>query len=390
MKDSVLAFFRDAGIEINGEREWDIQVHDERFWRKLALFGNIGLGESYMDGWWDCEAIDKMIYRLMRCHSGDRQEPRWLEIYGVVRSCLFNLQKLSRAFQVGEHHYDIGNELYRRMLDDAMVYSCGYWQGGAENLNQAQQAKLELICQKLGLKPGMRVLDIGCGWGSFCRYAAENYDVETVGLTISREQVKLGNELCEGLPVQIHLEDYRNFEGKFDRIVSVGMFEHVGPKNYNEFMDTARRCLEPEGLFLLHTIGSNRTSGSGWSWYTKHIFPNGSLPSIAQIARSTEKRFIMEDLHNFGSDYDHTLMAWYQNFEEAWPELREMDSEKYDHRFYRMWRFYLLSCAGAFRARHIQLWQFMLSPEGIPGGYMRPQFDSAESSSYEHEGIGNS
>jgi cyclopropane-fatty-acyl-phospholipid synthase len=371
MGRQIQQIFIDAGIQVNGDRPWDMEVRDSRLWRRLALYGSMGLGEAYMDGWWECKAIDEMVHRLLSYNQRVAEE-RWLRrAWGALTAQMVNMQKLSRAFQVGEHHYDIGNELYRSMLDEDMVYSCAYWEDGAQTLAEAQRAKLDLVCRKLGLEPGMRVLDIGCGWGSFCKYAAETHQVEVVGVTVSRQQVAHAREACAGLPVEILLQDYRTRTGRFDRVVSIGMFEHVGPRNYATFMDVARRCLEPEGLFLLHTIGSNVSYRNPRSWITRYIFPNGHIPSIAQIGRSTEHRFVVEDLHNFGVNYDHTLMEWERNFRQAWPRIRA-GSSKYDDRFYRMWRYYLLCCAGAFRARHVQLWQWVLSPAGLTEGYHRP------------------
>ena len=271
---------------------------------------------------------------------------------------MINLQSMHRAFQVGERHYDIGNDLYRAMLDSRMVYSCAFWQGGADDLEQAQLDKLELACRKLDLRPGQRLLDIGCGWGSLCRHAAENYGVDCVGLTISRRQAEFAREQLSGLPVEIRLQDYRGCCEQFDRIVSIGMFEHVGPRNYRTFMETVHRNLLPEGLFLLHTIGCNKAYLPARNWINRHIFPNGGL-------------FVTEDLHSLGPDYDRTLMAWYHNFRMAWPVLR-VTRPQYTDRFYRMWAYYLLSCAGGFRARDLQVWQWMLSPGGLPNGYKRP------------------
>lgn len=363
--------FTDAGIGIDGERPWDIQVIDERLWRRLALHGSMGFGEAYMDGWWESKAIDELVHRLMSREPDLNRERFWCRLGGSLLYHLLNLQRLSRAFQVGKAHYDIGNDLYRKMLGEDMVYSCAFWEEGAKTLEEAQRDKMELVCRKLCLEPGMKVLDIGCGWGSFCRYAAERHGVEVVGLTISKEQVEKARELCSGLPVDIRLQDYRTFSGRFDRIVSIGMFEHVGPRNYATFMQQARRCLEPEGLFLLHTIGSNISYTNPRSWITRYIFPNGHIPSLAQTGKSTEHRFVVEDLHNFGVNYDHTLMAWEANFRNSWNAIKTC-SPRYNDRFYRMWRFYLLSCAGAFRARHLQLWQFVLSPKGLTSGYRRP------------------
>lgn len=370
MRRSIEQILERADVRINGDRPWDMRVNDNRLWRRILLHGNIGLGDAYMDGWWDCRAIDELVSRLLRVVTVRERQPWRVVLPGVFRGLFWNLQSLRRAFQVGERHYDIGNDLYRAMLGEDMVYSCAYWRGGARSLEEAQRAKLDLVCRKLGLKEGMRVLDIGCGWGSFCKYAAEKYGTTVVGLTVSREQVKHAREHLRDLPVEVHLQDYRNHKGVYDRIVSIGMFEHVGPKNYRTFMEVARRSLHPEGLFLLHTIGSNETGLPVRSWYTKHIFPNGSIPSVQQIGRAVERRFVVEDLHNFGPDYALTLMAWYGNFEKAWPTL-EGSRPQYTRRFHRMWRFYLLSCAGAFRARDQQLWQWVLSPNGLTGGYDR-------------------
>jgi cyclopropane-fatty-acyl-phospholipid synthase len=285
---------------------------------------------------------------------------------------LFNFQSMRRAFMVGEKHYDIDNDLYQKMLDKRMTYTCGYWDSGARNLDEAQEAKLELTCQKLQLEPGMKVLDIGCGWGSFAKYAAQKHKVSVVGVTISREQVHLAKTLCKGLPVEFYLQDYRELPNKgqqFDRIVSLGMFEHVGYKNYKAYMDVASKVLKDDGFFLLHTIGSNvSTTTCSSPWLDKYIFPNGQIPSIEQIGTATEGLLVMEDWHNFGCNYDKTLMEWHKNFNNHWDSIKD----KYDERFRRMWNYYLLSCAASFRARDNQLWQIVLSKKGHVGGYVRP------------------
>jgi len=371
MKETLQKLLDAADIRVNGDRPWDIRVHDERLWRRAFLYGNNGLGDGYVDGWWDCRAIDEMLCRLLRVVRKRNRRPWRVVLPGYVHSLLVNLQSLRRAFQVGEHHYDIGNALYRAMLGEQMVYSCAYWQAGAGDLDQAQEDKLELVCRKLRLERGQRVLDIGCGWGSFCRYAAENHGVECVGLTVSKEQAAYARRHLEELPVEILLQDYREHQGQFDRIVSIGMFEHVGPRNYRTFMKVARRNLKPEGLFLLHTIGCNKPYLAARSWINRNIFPNGHIPAPRQVGKAMEGLFVAEDLHNFGPDYDRTLMAWYHNFRFAWPVLRNTRPQ-YTDRFYRMWTYYLLSCAAAFRARDLQLWQWVLSIPGRRGTYNRP------------------
>lgn len=356
-----------ADIRIDGGRPWDIQVHDPRFFQRVLAETSLGFGESYMDGWWDCERLDELICRILSHGLLDRVKS-WKDFLAFLQANLLNLQRVTRAFHVGQHHYDIGNDLYRAMLDRRMIYSCGYWKE-AKDLDAAQEAKLDLVCRKLQLQPGMRVLDIGCGWGGAAKFAAERYGVEVYGVTVSAEQAKHAQEICAGLPVRVELKDYRAIEGKFDRAYSLGMFEHVGYKNYETYMRVVNRCLPKDGLFLLHTVGGNVSDTHGNPWVERYIFPNSMLPSVRQIGAATEGLLILEDWQNFGPDYDRTLLAWYDNFERSWPSLRE----RYGDRFYRMWRFYLLSFAGAFRARYTQLWQIVLSPKGWTERYDAPR-----------------
>ncbi|CAI2468908.1 cyclopropane fatty acyl phospholipid synthase [Serratia grimesii] len=352
-----------AGITINGSRACDIKVHNPALFKRILQEGSLGFGESYMDGWWDCERLDGLFTRILQAGVDERLPKNLSDIARIAYARLFNRQSRKRAWQVGKEHYDIGNDLFRAMLDPYMQYSCGYWKD-AETLEQAQLAKLKMICEKLQLKPGMSLLDIGCGWGGLAQYAAENYGVSVHGVTISAEQQKLAQERCAGLDVEILLQDYRDLNRQFDRIVSVGMFEHVGPKNYDTYFRVASRNLKPDGLFLLHTIGANQTNLHVDAWIDKYIFPNGCLPSVRHIAEASEGRFVIEDWHNIGADYDRTLMAWYENFKQAWPML----SEGYSERFERMFTYYLNACAGAFRSRDIQLWQVLFSPKGVEGG----------------------
>lgn len=360
-----------AEVEIGGNRPWDILVYNDELYTRVLLGGSLALGQSYMDGWWDCSRLDEFFYRILRAQL-DTMVKSWTWYIDALKAKLFNLQKPSRAYKIVQHHYDIGNKLYQYMLDERMIYSCGYWEN-ASTLGEAQEAKLDLVCQKLDLQPGMRVLDIGCGWGGTAKFAAERYHVEVVGITVSEQQVKFGQDLCRGLPVNIRLQDYRSMEETFDRILSIGMFEHVGYKNYLTFMGVVRKCLKDQGLFLLHTIGRNRTVIRNDPWIEHYIFPNSMLPSAKQICSAMEGVFVLEDWHSFGADYDKTLMQWFQNFHEHWDLLKE----DYDEQFYRMWKYYLLSCAGAFRARSNQLWQFVLSPTGVLGGYRPPRYHEA-------------
>lgn len=347
-----------AGVKFNGDAPWDIQVHSDEVYQRILTQGSLGFGESYMDGLWDCLYLDQLFHRLLSINIEEKLAGwgRFHLMVQIMRHRLFNLQSSKRAFQVGEQHYDIGNDVFEAMLDPTMSYSCGYWYQ-AEDLQQAQINKLDMICRKLQLKPGEKLLEIGCGWGGLAHYAAKHYGVEVLGITISKQQQKLAQERCAGLPVEIALVDYRDLDGEYDKIVSVGMFEHVGEKNYPVYFDTVNRLMKSDGLFLLHTIGIYKTIHRVDPWIDKYIFPNGDLPSAEQISSVLNQRLIIEDWHNFGHDYYLTLMAWWKNFEASWPTI----SAQYDERFYRMWKYYLHSCAGFFKARQGQLWQIVLS-----------------------------
>ncbi len=353
-----------ADIRTDGKRPWDLVVHDERFYKRVLSGGVLALGESYMDGWWDCSALDELSFRAMRANLTRKVPVTFSLAWHYVKAAVFNRQTKRRSLQVGKEHYDRGNDLFTAMLDPFMQYSCGYWKD-VDTLDLAQKAKMDLIARKLKLEKGMRVLDIGCGWGGLAKHLASEHGVSVVGVTISKEQAKLAKRMVAGLPVKIRVQDYRDLHETFDRIVSVGMFEHVGRKNYAAYFRTAARCLSDDGLFLLHTIGANKSSVATNPWTDKYIFPNGHLPSPTQIA-AFEKEFVLEDWHSFGQYYDRTLLAWEKSFVAAWDGLKKAYSE----RFYRMWRFYLLTSAGAFRARKIGLWQLVLSKNGVEGGYV--------------------
>jgi cyclopropane-fatty-acyl-phospholipid synthase len=349
-----------ADIEVDGGRPWDMRVRNSAVYDRIMIKRSLGLGESYMDGWWDCAALDEFFFRLLKVRVQDISIPKLTLALQLLGALLRNRQTVNRASQVAEHHYDLDNELFSLMLDETMAYSCGYWRN-ATTLNEAQLGKLDLICRKMDLQPGMKVLDIGCGWGSFTWYAAKHYGVAVDGVTVSKEQQHYAQQRCAGLPVNIRLNDYREIEGSYDRIVSVGMFEHVGRKNYRTFMHVVDRLLRDDGLLLLHTIGENYTSKTFDPWINRYIFPNGELPSLQQITGAAEHCFIVEDVQNFGPDYARTLKAWDENFCRHWPRL----APKYDDRFFRMWRYYLNVCAGAFRVRNLQLWQLVLSKPGF-------------------------
>ena len=373
LRDRVHGLLAAADVRVDGDRPWDMQVHDARLPARLLAGGSLALGDAYMDGWWDARSLDGLLARLLAARV-DRRVRGAADLRDAVAARLWNLQLGRRAFAVGERHYDLGNDLYQAMLGQRLVYSCGYWHDRdgrrAASLDAAQEAKLDLACRKLGLRPGMRLLDIGCGWGEMLKFAAERYGIEGVGVTISREQQAFASALCKGLPVEVRLQDYRELRGeRFDRVVSIGMFEHVGVRNYRGYFDLVRSLLPPDGLFLLHSIGGNVSRRRTDPWIARHIFPNSMLPSARQVAEAAEGLFVIEDWHNFGADYDLTLQAWRDNIEAAWERL----PARYDERFRRMWRYYLAGSMASFRTRRIQLWQILLSPEGVPGGIVAPR-----------------
>lgn len=360
----VEGLLKKADVAIGGTRPQDIVVHDERLYNRVIRYGTLGLGEAYMEKWWDANALDETIYKLVIAGGEGYVTKTFFSFLRSLRSRIFNIQNKIGARKVALQHYDLDNDLYMSFLDPYNQYTCGYFKG-TNDLHLAQEQKLDLICKKLQLKESDRVLDIGCGWGGFAKWATERYGCRVTGISISDEQIKFAREFTSGLPVEIIKSDYRDITGTYDKVLSIGMFEHVGYKNYRTYFEIVDSVLNTNGLSLLHTIGSRISVTINDPWFERYIFPNSMLPSIAQIGKAIEGLFLVEDLHNFGSDYDKTLMAWFKNFDAVWPKL----SAKYDERFYRMWKYYLLSCAGAFRARDIELWQIILSKNGVPGGY---------------------
>lgn len=369
VKNQIAKILAEADIEINGKRPWDIKILNDNIYKRLLSQGVLGAGEGYMAGEWECDAIDELTFKILaKIKNLDTIELLKKNLRFFLHSIFnkfINSGRRSKAFEVGQKHYDIGNDLFKMMLDKRMVYTCGYWKE-AKNLDEAQEKKLDLVCKKIGLKSGMTVLDIGGGWGSFAKYACEKYKVHVTNISVSKEQIALANERCKGLSVENKLMDYRDIKGKFDRIVSLGMFEHVGYKNYKTYMEIVNKNLKDDGIFLLHTIGANRQDNQNPnSWVRKYIFPNSMLPTAKLIVEAVERLFVIEDWHNFGAYYDRTLMEWFGNFDKGWKKIKD----KYGVKFYRMWKFWLLTSAGSFRARHLQLWQIVFSKKGVLGGY---------------------
>ena len=362
-QSSITALLAKLGVEVNGPNPWDPQILNSNFWNRLLAQGTLGLGEAYMDGWWECGDLAEFFNRVLKARMWQdlRLTPHF--IWQLVQARFLNMQNIPRSQRVAKMHYN-ETDAYKATLDSRLTGSCAYWENAA-TLDAAQEAKLDLVCRKVGLQAGQKVWDIGCGWGAFMGFAAEKYGAHCVGVTVSPDQAAYGRERYKHLPVEFQVKDYRQFEGKVDHVVSMGMFEHVGYKNYRTYFEAARRAINDDGLFMLHTIGSPDTQTTIDPWLEKYIFPGGVLPSIAQIGRAIENLFVIIDVHNIGPHYDKTLMAWFKNFDANWPKQRDAAAE----RFYRMWKYYLLCCAGAFRSRAIHVWQFVLATRGVPDGY---------------------
>ncbi len=362
-KQSIQLLLDKAKITIDGTQPGDIQVHNDGLYGRVLAEGSLGLGESYMDGWWDSPQLDEFFAKIHTVQLDKDIVDKRL-IVNAVKARVFNMQNKRLSKRVANEHYNLDNDFYEKMLDPHMQYTCAYWKG-VQTLAEAQEQKLELICRKLQLRKGDRILELGCGWGGFAQYAASTYGCSVVAHNISSEQVAFARRWCADLPVEVIQGDYREATGEFDKVAAIGLCEHVGYKNYRTLMETAHRRLKPHGLFLLHTIANNASVTTSDPWFDKYIFPGGMLPSVAQLGAAMDGLLVMEDWHNFGPDYDKTLVAWQNNVDKHWGKFKA----KFDERFHRMWRYYLLSLAGAFRARKIHLWQIVMSKQGVLGGY---------------------
>ncbi|MFT5260149.1 MAG: cyclopropane-fatty-acyl-phospholipid synthase [Saprospiraceae bacterium] len=368
-KTYVIKKLNEAGVAVNETGPQALQVHNSRFYKAVALNGSLGFAESYVDGDWSCDSLDQLINALLRngVRTGGMKDFK-----NRVRAQLLNMQSVMRSNRVAQTHYDVDTQVFEWMLDPYLQYTCGYWKG-QNNLNDAQTAKMDLVINKLRLKAGDTLLDIGCGWGGFAKYAAEVRGLTVKGISISRSQLAYAEKQCVGLDCEFKFGDYRYLDKiypqKFDAISIIGVTEHIGHKNFEALYRVMNERLKEGGLVLQHTIAHMKSKVCADPFIDKYIFPGGTIPSMQQLSKAMQNYFVAEDVHNFGADYDTTLMAWSRKFElareqiEANPELGE--------RFYKVWHYYLLSCAGMFRARRAQLLQFVLSPKGVMGGYQR-------------------
>lgn len=368
-ESDVRALLARAGVAVGGGRPWDIRVGDARFYKRVLTGGSLAAGETYVDGWWESDRLDEFFHRVFKAGLYERLafDP-WSSLRLRARRILDGGLPPRSSGGDGLRRV-LGNDLFRAMLGARMSSTCAYWKD-ARGLDAAEEAKLELVCRKLELKPGLSVLDLGCGWGAFARYAAERHGVSVVGVDIADDQVALGRELCKGLPVALRVQDHREVRGRFDRVVSIGLMEHVPPKEHRASMAAAAQCLKADGIALVHAVARNAAGRARDPWLERTVLPRGAAPSLAGLAGAMEGSFVVEDVHNLGPHYDPTLLAWHENLALRWPELRG----KYGDRLYRTLKFCLLSAAGSFRARRAQLFQIVLTRPGRaqPGCRVEP------------------
>ena len=366
------AYMSARGIQVNGPNDWDLQVHDDSWIREIELKGTLAIGDAYVSGLWDCKALDELVCRLFSNMKREMLFPSLQMLTVNLWNRLSNPQAGTRAKKVIDAHYEKYIDVIKYFIGPSLCYSCAWWEH-SDNLADAQKAKMDLVCRKLQLAKSDRVLDIGCGYGALANHAAEYYGCHVTGITLSPRQAELATARFPSPLIEFRAMDWQSDEfmqlGEFDKIMSVGMFEHVGRKNYTIFFKRCSHLLRSHGLFLLHTIGRS-VKASIDLWVDRYIFPGGSLPKLGDLDEVEAQNLILEDLQNIGAHYDMTLCAWQANLDHG-QATGELDLDEKDLRF---WRYYLLSFAGAFRVRkRLQVWQLLLAKSGVIGGYNRPE-----------------
>lgn len=361
-----------AGISLNGNLPWDIQVHDDRFFDCVYQSASEGLGNSYVQGYWDSDDPSETLGRFIAV--GARRSVKG----AVAHNMLITREEQIRSLEVVDSHYEAKNGLYTNMLDPYMQYSCALWHDETQSLAEAQINKMLLIGQKLDLQPGDHVLDIGCGWGGLPKFLAENFGCRVTGINLAQHHIDFAQQNMSHKNVKVIKLDYRDIQDKYDKIYCIGVSEHFGLHNYKQFMHIVHNHMKPNGIFLLHTIGENVTRPQADPWITKNIFPNGYIPSLSLVSQCAEGIFVTEDVHNFNTSYDKTLLAWDKNFQEQWNSIRSLHPELDSREFYRMWRYYLNFCAGGFRKRCTQLYQFVFTRIQDQRNYKTPIYSYAK------------
>jgi cyclopropane-fatty-acyl-phospholipid synthase len=367
-KKIVTNLFSRAGITIGGNKHWDIRVNNDRFYPS-TLRGSLGFGESYMKGDWEVESIDALFRRIIRMDIPRSSLVTLNRLYLDIKSRLTNLQTRIGSLAIAETHYDLDHRLYELFLGPYNQYTCCFF-NQAQSLEEAEVEKLELICNKLDLHEGDRVLDIGCGWGGFAKYAAETRGCRVTGVSISKEQIAYARQYTQGLPVEIIDCDYRDLPGRlssgyFDKAVIIGMIEHVGHKNYRKLVNIVHQLLKDDGMFLLHTIGNCEQTTVVDPWIEKYIFRNSMAPAMSQLGNAFEGLFAVQAWENYGHYYAPTLAAWQERFEANWPQIAAIETERrFDEKFRRMFNYYLLSCKAGFETEQLNLWHIVMTKQG--------------------------
>lgn len=343
-----------------------LRVSDAVTATRLALATSLQWGEAYMDGRLLIEQGSLADFLEIHSKSMHAQKHGWLDeclrlMYGMIAATR-HYNPVGRARKNVAHHYDLSAELYDSFLDSDRQYSCAYFVNGDEDIETAQLLKKRHIAAKLDIRPGMRILDIGSGWGGMGLYLARHLDCEVHGVTLSEEQHKISTQRVReaGLEdrVLFELRDYRDLHDRYDRVVSVGMLEHVGQFQYREYFNSLRDLLKPDGVALVHSIARNNRPRPINSWMNRYIFPGAYLPSASQLTRAIEKSGLwLTDLENLRIHYAQTLQLWYRRFRQN----RETIARLYDERFCRMWEMYLLGCEMTFRYQDISVFQLQIS-----------------------------
>jgi len=354
-------FWDGEAIAYGNHPEMILRFRSKEGAKQLLCDGFLGFGEAFMAGDLEVEGDLQELLRLGICLRYDRPNLSFWQNVRFLAHSLATRNTLGRTPQNIEHHYDLGDEFYQLFLDQTLTYSCAYFTSERDSLEQAQLNKYEHICRKLKLRPGEKLLDIGCGWGGMLIYAAQNYGVNGLGNTLSLNQCEYARSKIEQLGLQnqieVVLKDYREITGKFDKFVSIGMFEHVGKKFIPVFMHKVSQLLKKGGIGLLHTIGKN-TECPGDPWIMKYIFPGGYIPKLSEIVREMGRSdFPIMDVENLRFHYGHTLDRWAGNYEKNVEEVRCM----FDESFVRMWRLYLHACSAGFKYGSSRLYQILFS-----------------------------
>lgn len=345
-----------------GTPQTTVTFHNSKLLKKLALSPSLTFGEGYMDGDIEIEgSIMDILQGFYLSSKALHAHPHLRHLTGFLKNRQERINK-KEAIANAQHHYDIGNDFYKLWLDKTLAYTCAYFTHQDDSLEQAQRQKFELICRKIRLQEGHSLMDIGCGWGGFIFHAVEKYNVTATGVVAAKEQGEYIRREAKrrGIEdkVNVIIDDWRQATGTYDRVVSIGVMEHVGEAQYPEYFGMYKKLLKEDGIAFLHTIG-RMESQTDDPWIRKYIFPGGHLPTLASLSdHAAQQRFVITDVENLWQHYAKTLAFWKENFEEHVPEITEM----FDERFIRMWRLYLLGSEAGFRWGGIHLWQIVLIP----------------------------